>query len=127
VDLRVIIFEKILPFARRHARELVILGFLLLILHDIFGPHGVLAMRRSIKEAEHMRQDLERLNEENRRLQDHVKALKTDPQTIEGIARDEMGLARPGEYIFKLPVKSADPATAPQPKSTTAPADSPKK
>ena len=126
MDLRVILFEKILPFARRHARELVILGFLLLILHDVFGPHGVLAMRRSIKEAEQMRQDLERLNKENRRLEEHVKALKTDPQTIEGIARDEMGLARPGEYIFKLPAKSLDPATAPQPSGLT-PANSPKK
>ena len=126
MDLRVIALERILPFARRHARELVILGFLLLIVHDIFGPHGVLAMRRSIKEAEQIRQDLQRLNEENRKLEDHVKALKTDPQTIEGIARDEMGLARPGEYIFKLPAKSADSAPAPQPSRTT-PAGSSKK
>ena len=126
MDLRVIVLEKILPFVRRHARELLILGFLLLILHDIFGPHGVLAMRRSMKQAEQIRQDLQRLNEENRKLGEHMKALKTDPQTIEGIARDEMGLARPGEYIFKLPVKSADPATPAQPNST-APADSSKK
>jgi cell division protein FtsB len=126
VDLRVIVLEKILPFARRHARELLILGFLALILHDIFGPHGVLAMRRSMKEAEQIRQNLQRLNEENRKLEDHVKALKTDPQTIEGIARDEMGFARPGEYIFKLPAKPGDPATPPQPGSTTQ-ADSSKK
>jgi cell division protein DivIC len=126
VDLRVIVLEKVFPFVRRHARELLILGFLLLILHDIFGPHGVLAMRRSMKQAEQMRQDLQRLNEENRKLEDHMKALKTDPQTIEGIARDEMGLARPGEYIFKLPVKSPDPATAAQPRNTTPP-DSSKK
>jgi cell division protein FtsB len=126
VDLRVILLEKILPFARRHARELLILGLLLLILHDIFGPHGVLAMRRSMKEAEQVRQDLQRLNEENRKLEDHAKALKTDPQTIEGIARDEMGLARPGEYIFKLPAKSGDPATPNRPIGTT-PADSSKK
>jgi len=126
VDLRVVVLEKIVPFARRHARELLILGFLLLILHDIFGPHGVLAMRRSIKEAEQIRQDLQRLNEENRKLEGHVKALKTDPQTIEGIARDEMGLVRPGERIFKLPAKPSDSATLPQTSNTT-PADSSKK
>jgi cell division protein FtsB len=126
VDLRVIVLEKVVPFARRHMRELLILGFLLLILHDIFGPHGVLAMRRSLKEAEQAHQDLQRLNEENRKLENHVKALKTDPQTIEGIARDEMGLARPGEYIFKLPAKPGELITPPQPSSKT-PADSPKK
>ncbi len=126
MDLRVIVLEKVVPFARRHARELLIFGLLLLILQDIFGPHGVLAMRRSLKEAEQTRQELQRLNEENRKLEDHAKALKTDPQTIEGIARDEMGLARPGEYIFKLPAKPSVPATPAQPGSTT-PADSSKK
>ncbi len=121
MDLRVIVLEKVVPFARRRVRELLILGFLLLILHDIFGPHGVLAMRRSLKEAEQARQDLQQLNEENRKLENHVKALKTDPQTIEGIARDEMGLARPGEYIFKLPAKHNDPARPTQPGAANRP------
>ena len=37
-----------------------------------------------------------------------MKALKSDPAAIERIAREEMGLARPGEYIFKTPAKSGD-------------------
>jgi cell division protein FtsB len=44
-------------------------------------------------------------------LQDRVKSLKTDPQAIEHIARDEMGLARPGEYIFKTSARPADAST----------------
>jgi cell division protein FtsB len=32
-----------------------------------------------------------------------VKALKSDPHKIESIARDELGLAKPGEVIIKIP------------------------
>ncbi len=87
----------------------VALGFL--VIHDIFGAHGVLAMRRTQQEASQIRQEIQRLDEENRKLQDRVKELKTDPSAIEGIARD-MGLARPGEFIFKLPARPGDPSNA---------------
>ena len=36
-------------------------------------------------------------------MSDEAKSLKTDPKAIERIAREEMGLARPGEMIFKIP------------------------
>lgn len=95
-------------FIRANASYLLALGLLLLLLQDIFGTHGVMAMRRSQREAEEIRKEIDRLDEENRRLQDRVKALKTDPAAIERIAREEMGLARPGELIFKLPARPGD-------------------
>ncbi len=104
--------ERVMPFARRYSKELWALAFVLLAVHDVFGAHGVLAMRRSQKEAAQIRQEIQRLDDENRRLQDRVKALKTDPTAIERIARDEMGLARPGELIFKLSPKPGDPAAS---------------
>jgi cell division protein FtsB len=104
--------ERVVPFARRYSKELWVLAFVLLAVHDVFGAHGVLAMRRSQKEAAQIRQEIQRLDDENRRLQDRVKALKTDPTAIERIARDEMGLARPGELIFKLPPKPSDSAAS---------------
>lgn len=103
--------KRLLPFARRYFKELWALAIGFLLIHDIFGAHGVLAMRRTQKEASQIRQEIQRLDDENRKLQDRVKALKTDPSAIEGIARD-MGLARPGEFIFKLPAKPGDVASA---------------
>jgi cell division protein FtsB len=81
----------------------------LLLLQDIFGTHGLIAMRRSQQEAARVQKEISQMDEENRRLEEHVKALKSDPAAIERIAREEMGLARPGEYIFKIAPKSADP------------------
>jgi len=90
-------------FLRRNARMILIALLLALLVHDVFGAHGFLAMRRNQKEIEQLRQEIRQVNEENRALAEQVKALKSDPRIIERIAREEMGLARPGELIFKLP------------------------
>ena len=90
-------------FWSRHARAILGMALLALGIHDIFGAHGFLAMRRTQKEMEQIRGNIERLDHENTALADQVNSLKTDPKTIERIAREEIGLARPGEKIFKLP------------------------
>jgi cell division protein FtsB len=100
------------PFWRRHILKILGLALLALGIHDVFGAHGYLAMRRSEKQIQELRGEIERLNHENQALADHVNALKTDPDTIEKIAREEMGLAKPGEMIFKLPAAAAAPADA---------------
>jgi len=74
-----------------------------LFLHDIFGTHGYLAMRRTKQDIERVQEEIARLNKENAELSQEVKALKTDPHKIESIARDELGLAKPGEVIIKIP------------------------
>jgi cell division protein FtsB len=100
--------EQFRAFLRLNMNWFLIAGLGLLLIQDIFGTHGVLATHRSLQEAAAAQKEINRLNEENRQLQDHVQQLKTDPATIERIAREDMGLARPGEYIFKIPPKPAD-------------------
>jgi len=74
-----------------------------LLLHDIFGTHGYLAMRRTKREIERVQGEINRLNKENSELSQEVKSLKTDPHKIEAIARDELGLAKKGEVIIRIP------------------------
>ncbi|HEX2712775.1 MAG TPA: septum formation initiator family protein [Candidatus Acidoferrales bacterium] len=91
------------PFLLRNARSvLAFLAFALLV-QDVFGAHGFLAMRRTQREITRLLKEIQQVNAENRDLAGQVKALKSDPRMIERIAREEMGLARPGELIFKLP------------------------
>ncbi|HXA75743.1 MAG TPA: septum formation initiator family protein [Candidatus Acidoferrales bacterium] len=113
--------EQLREFLRRNATWFLAAAFSLLLLQDVFGTHGVLAMRRAQKEAATVKQEINLINDENRQLQDRVKALKTDPQAIEHIAREDLGLARPGEFIFKTSPRSAD-ASKPVPQ----PAEPPK-
>ena len=107
-------------FLHRNMNWFLVAGFALLLLQDIFGTHGVLAMRRTQLQAKEVQQEIERLNKENRKLQSRVEHLKSDPATLEGIARDEMHLKRPGELVFPIQPKT-NPSTNPQP------AEAPKK
>jgi cell division protein FtsB len=95
--------EKTPPLLRHYGPALLGLLVLVLVVHDIFGAHGYLAMRRTQQEIEKVNADLDKLNRENLQLEQEVRELKTDPHKIEKIARDELGLARPGEVIIKIP------------------------
>lgn len=92
-------------FLRHNARYFFALIFCLLVLQDVFGAHGLMAMHRSKAQIDAIQSKLAKLDQENRDLQQRIQNLKTDPSTIEKIARDRMGLARPGELIFSLPPK----------------------
>ncbi|HYL45761.1 MAG TPA: septum formation initiator family protein [Candidatus Limnocylindrales bacterium] len=102
--------EQLQNFIRRNLNWFLLGGLALLILQDIFGTHGVLAMRRSQRQAAEIRAEIEKLNKENQQLEDRVKSLKTDPVAIEHILREERHLARPGEYVFPLPASPAGAA-----------------
>jgi len=102
--------QQMREFLRRNMTWFLAGGLTLLLLQDVFGTHGVLAMRRAQQEAAGVQREIDQLNEENLQLQKNVQSLKTDPEAIERIAREEMGLARPGEYIFKIPARPGDPA-----------------
>lgn len=101
-------------FFRRHLRTILGIVVIALAIHDVFGPHGFLAMRRTQDEIEQFSAEMQKLNQENQSLSDEVTSLKSDPRLIERIAREDMGLARPGEMIFKLPA-SPDDATKTDP------------
>jgi cell division protein FtsL len=94
--------EQIRSLLRHYGRSLLGLFVVVLLIHNIFGAHGFVAMRRTQKEIAKVQRDIDRLNSENSQLQDDVKALRTDPHRIEKIARDELFLAKPGEIIINL-------------------------
>ena len=95
--------EKIRSLMRHYGRGLLGLLMLVMIVHDVFGTHGFLAMRRTQNEIRKVRANLDALSEENAALAQEVKDLNSDPRLIEKIARDDLGLARPGEIIIRIP------------------------
>jgi cell division protein FtsB len=95
--------EKIWSLMRQYGRGLLGLLVLVMIVHDVFGTHGFLAMRRTQSEIKKVKANLEQLSKENAALAQEVKDLNSDPRLIEKIARDDLGLARPGEIIIRIP------------------------
>lgn len=120
-DEPVTLSDQLRDFCHRNLNWFLVAGLSLLLLQDIFGTHGLVAMRRSQKESERVQKEIDKINQENRQLEERVKALKTDPQTIERIAREEMGLARPGEYIFKIPPQPGEASAPSSPPAAHAP------
>ncbi len=96
--------EKFESLLKQYGPVLLGLLVLVLVVHDVFGTHGFLAMRRTQSEINKVLADLDQLNKENMQLEQEVRELKTDPHKIERIARDELGLAKPGEVIIKIPL-----------------------
>ncbi len=95
--------EKMRSLVRQYGRGLLGLLVLVMIVHDVFGTHGFLAMRRTQVEIRKVKANLEALSKENAALAQEVKDLNSDPRLIEKIARDDLGLARPGEIIIRIP------------------------
>jgi cell division protein FtsB len=114
-DVNESIENQISDFLKQHGRTVLGLFLLALVVHDIFGTHGFIAMRRTQLEMQRVRKDIDKLNSENIQLSDQVKALKTDPHAIERIAREELQRAKQGEVIIRYPQLPQSPDAAPKP------------
>ena len=90
---------------------------LVLTLGAVFGRHGLLELRQFRLERDRMAAENARLEKENAALAGDVEALRSDPLAIERVAREELGLVRPGEKLILLapeerhdePVRSTSP------------------
>jgi cell division protein FtsB len=120
-DSRLSFIEQMGQFLRCNLNWFLVAGLGLLLLQDVFGTHGVLAMRRTQQQATEIRKEINQLDAENKKLLERVKALQTDPATIERIAREENGLARPGEIVFKNQPRRGEGANFAVPPDTQTP------
>ena len=68
----------------------------------IAGARGFLAMWRLQHEVGQLAQEVRAIEAESRRLRREVQRLHHDPHYIEKIAREELGLVRPGEVVFEF-------------------------
>lgn len=86
-----------------------LLPFLVLVVAIVAVPMRVLdeqglpRYRALSDELRDVSTENERLEREVQRLEREVRDLRDDPGTIERIARDELGLVKPGELVFQFP------------------------
>jgi len=84
-----------------------------LFLHVMFGANGMVVYRQKRAEYQSLKKETDEIQKENDRYTQQVKALQTDPKTIEREAREQLHYARPGEivYVAPAPVHPPKPAT----------------
>ena len=69
----------------------------------VYGGSGLLRVWRLQQDVETLEGEIAALRGQNQDLARTVDRLRSDPAEIEKIAREELGLARPGEKILKFP------------------------
>ncbi len=92
---------------RKRIRVLLQLAGLLvgsyLLFSFLFGNLGLLRYYKMHQLYHQTQQEVDALERENARLRQEVGNLKSDPQTIERMARERLGMAREGEIVFQFP------------------------
>jgi cell division protein FtsB len=102
--------EKLRPVATwlyHSRRRLATLGVAMvtvwLFLHVMFGANGMVIYRQKRAGYQALRHEIDDLQKENERFTAQIKALQTDPKTIEKEAREQLHYARPGEVVYVPP------------------------
>jgi cell division protein FtsB len=89
-------------YRRRAVHLLLVFVSVVLVVDALIGDKGLV---RSLQARQHYRDvaaSLEALRRDNAKLREEVRRLNEDPATIESVAREQLGLIRPGEIVFIL-------------------------
>ena len=72
----------------------------LLVVNALFGEKGLIESMKVRHQYRELASAIATLKRENAAFRDEARRLRTDPRTIERIARQELGLISPGERLF---------------------------
>jgi cell division protein FtsB len=97
---------------RRIATIAVCVLTISLFAHVMFGVNGMIVYRQKRAEYETLRKQIVEAQKENERYTQQIQGLKSNETAIEKEAREQLGYAKPGEYVYVEPVavKAAPPS-----------------
>ena len=79
--------------------------FVVIAMFGVWGPGGVLELKKARQDLEVQRARVEEQQRSNQQRLRAIEALRSDKEALEGLAR-ENGYGRPGEVIQQLPEDS---------------------
>lgn len=71
--------------------------------HRALGQNGYLAFQQRERQKQELEREIRELTIRNIQLNRDVQKLGSDDKAIEGVARQDLKLAKPGEVIYVLP------------------------
>lgn len=80
---------------------IILLAFFYFTISLIFGDMGLMKYIELNKRKAYLENQIKEVEKENKNLRSDIKLLKEDPFYKEKHAREEFGLAKPDEYIFR--------------------------
>jgi len=103
---------RALAIKRRTINFLLVFATVVLVVDALVGEKGLLQTLKVRRQHQELAASVDALRRENAALRETVNRLNDDPSTIESVARQELGLIRPGEVLFII--KNAAPANVAQ-------------
>jgi len=100
---------RIYALRRRIATIAVTVLTASLFVHVMFGANGMVVYKQKRAEYEALRNKIVQEQQENDRYTQQIQGLKSDQKAIEKEAREQLGYAKPGEYVY-VPPTPAKPA-----------------
>ena len=103
---------RVYTLRRRIATVAVVVAATFLFVHVMFGSNGMIIYKQKRAELQILRKRIDQVQQENDKYTQQIKGLRTDQTAIEKEAREQMGYARPGEYVYvaPAPAKPSPPA-----------------
>ncbi|HEY2170859.1 MAG TPA: septum formation initiator family protein [Candidatus Angelobacter sp.] len=88
----------------RHKLAATGIGILLCVVgyYAVFGANGLMDYNQKRRESRELDRQIKALQQQNGGMEQEIKALKTDPKTIEKEARERLRYARPGEVVYTV-------------------------
>ena len=80
-----------------------------LFVHVMFGANGMVVYKQKRAEYQELRRRITQVQQENDRYTQQIQGLKSDQTAIEKEAREQLGYAKAGEYVY-VPPSPAKPA-----------------
>lgn len=84
------------------------------IANAVGGARGLTAFRDATSEFATLSEAVAHLRQENDTLQERARRLREDAAAVEDLARQELGLIRPGEKVFILRDQPLDAVVPPE-------------
>jgi cell division protein FtsB len=86
----------------RSRLKLAVLLLVALAAASLVGNRGLIRLYRMHQTKATLEREIAQLTANNAVLADEVRALRTDPGRVEAIAREELGLVKPGELVYEF-------------------------
>lgn len=85
---------------RRTVHFCLIFAIIVLVVDALIGERGLVETLKARQEYRDMAASVDRLRRDNEQLREQMRRLNEDPAEIESVAREELGLVKPGEVVF---------------------------
>jgi cell division protein FtsB len=104
--------SKVYALRRRIATVVVTVAAVSLFVHVVFGANGMVIYKQKRVEYVALKKQIDHVQQENDRYTQQIQGLKSDEKFIEKEAREQLGYAKPGEYVYvsPAPAKPTPPA-----------------